>query len=109
LVRLNLGGSGVIDILDTEAERVDPDLFRFRPEYNVSSSSSSEWSAILEFDLRGLEAEADNPDFLPKEPNEGSMDVLFLDEAFDWDRLRLGVTSSSSSDAGADCLEYPFD
>lgn len=96
----------MIDILDTEADRVDPDLFLFRPEYNVSSSSSSEWRAILEFDLRGLEAEADNPDFLPKDPKEGSMDVrFFVAEALDWDRLRLGMTSSSSSEAGADWRE----
>lgn len=106
MVLLNLGGSGVIDILETEADKVDPDLFRFRPEYNVSSSSSSsECNAILEFDLRGLEAEADNPDFLPKEPNDGSIDVLFLADALDWDRFRFGVTSSSSSDAGADWRE----
>jgi hypothetical protein len=87
LVRLNLGGSGVpTDILDTEADNVDPDLFRFFPEYIVSSSSSSssECNAILEFDFLGLEADADNPDFLPKDPKEGNMDDLFfVDDALD--------------------------
>lgn len=85
MVRLNFGGSGVIDIRDTDADNVDPDLFRFLPEYKVSSSSSSsECNAILEFDFRGLEAEADSPDFFPNEPKDGSIDDRFLvADAFD--------------------------
>jgi hypothetical protein len=51
---------------------------------------------------------------LPNDPKEGSNDdrlLLPVDEALDWDRFRLGVTSSSSSDtgAGADWREYPFE